>query len=453
MSTGAPATAPAGFATGRGRSGVVVVGGALLAVLGLLWLAGGERDLHRSAAGFAGLVAWLEANDVDARTFRGGGYLVQGEIGLRILPLHDTDLDRERTPPATQEEVVAQTSERDVARQVVRAKLRLLPTLVALPKWRTGMRALGAAHAALLIPEDELARLVEQISGAGGRIRRDPAGYVEAALPGEATGAGPEIGLHHPQSLADSGCEPLIGTDRDMLLGRCPLPLGEAGGSDPGADHFWLLADPDLMDTHGLTRAGNAEAALAVVRRISGGQPVVLDLSDMVWTVEPSGPEGAGDAEAWTRLFAWPFTMVWIAFAAVAALVLWRALTRYGPVARFYQDAPRAAKEVSINAKARLLRLARHDRALLAAHIRHRLGHVAAELTGPHLPPGADPLTVLTRLVGRRDPALADELAAAARLPNYRRDWSGVLLRSLDRFENALAKVRNEFGRPPGTRR
>jgi hypothetical protein len=443
---------PTAAGAGRGWIGGLAVGGALLGVLGLLWLLGGaERDLHRSAAGFAGLVAWLEAHEVDARTFRDGGYLVRGEVGLRVLPLHDTDLDRDRQYPGTPDEVVAQTSETDISRGVVAAKIELLPTLVVLPKWRTGVRALGAAHRGLLIPEDELARLVGQLPGLAGKIRRDPAGYVEAPM-GEGTGERATIGLHHPQTLRGSGCEPLIGTARDMLLGRCPIGPGEAGGAAGGA-HFWLLADPDLINTHGLTRAGNAEAALAIVRQLGPGGPVVLDLSTEVLTVAPAGTEGAAaDADDGARIFAWPFAMVWMGFAAIAALVLWRALTRYGPVARLYEDAPRASKEVSIDAKARLLRLARHDRALLAAHIRHRLQQVAAEVAGPHLPAGADPLAVLTRIAGRRAPALADELAEAARLPDYGRDWPDVLLRRLDRFECALAKVRNEFGRAAGTR-
>ena len=46
----------------------------------------------------------------------------------------------------------------------------------------------------------------------------------------------------------------------------------------------------------------------------------------------------------------------------------------------------------------------------------------------------------------------AEELAEAARLPEYRRDWPDVLLRRLQRFETALAKVRDEFGRASGAR-
>lgn len=434
----------------RGTLGAgISIGAVLLGIVALLWLFGGARELHRSAVGLAGLVAWLEENGIDARTFGGQGYLVRGEVGLRILPLYDTDLAADRVPPATPEDVVAQTSEVDLDGHVVAAKVELLPTLVVLPKWRTGMRVLGAAHRRLLIPEAELARLIGQIRDLGGQVRRTAPGYVEIAVPGRPA----PIGLYHPQTLAGSGCEPLVGTGEDMLLGRCTVPAGKAGSTDGGSVEFWLLADPDLMDTHGLARADNAALAVDLVREMAAGRPVVLDLSTEVLTVERAEPDEEPDGwEQAARLFAWPFAMVWIGFAAVSALVLWRALTRYGPVARPYEDAPRASREVSIDAKARLLRLARHDRALLSAHIRQRLAGVAAELTGPHLPPGADPLSVLTRLAGRRSPALAEELAEAARLPEYRRNWPDVLLRRLQRFEAALAKVRNEFGRAPGAR-
>ena len=45
--------------------------------------------------------------------------------------------------------------------------------------------------------------------------------------------------------------------------------------------------------------------------------------------------------------------VTWLGFALLSALVLWRAVTRYGPLARIYDDEPRASKTVSIAAKAR----------------------------------------------------------------------------------------------------
>jgi hypothetical protein len=439
----------------------IVIGAVVVAILAALWFFGrAERDVQRSAVGFAGLVEWLDDNGVEARAFTGGGFLVEGEVGLRILPLYDTDPDSDRTLPETPEELIAQTSENDLPGYVAREKIRLLPTLVILPKWRTGMRMLGVAHHDLLIPEDELDELVAQRSEPRRRVVHDPSGW---SVAGSDYGM---IGLHHAQTLADSGCQPIIGSQAAMLLGRCKLgpsgdKLGPSGdgkagaGDDDGA--FWLLADPDLMDNHGLALAGNAGVALDFVREAAGGGPVVLDLSDHVATVDPDWLDEQRERswEDLARLVEWPFGVVWIAFAGLAALVLWRALVRYGPVeAAEDGEAMRASREVSIDAKARLLRLADHDAALMRLHFASRLQQLAAELLGPHRPAGADPLALLTGLVGRRRPELARELADSARLPDAPRGRvharPGDLLGRLDRFEDCIVRIRDEFGRAAG---
>lgn len=450
MSAEESAAGPAG----RARPvNAIIIGAVVLAVLAGLWLFGrGEREVQRSAVGFAGLVAWLDENGVEARAFTGGGFLVEGEVGLRVLPLHDTDLTTERVPPETPEALVAQTSETDLDLDVVADKIALLPTLVILPKWRSGVRVLGAAHRDLLIPDRELNRLVGQLPEAGGRVQRDPAGYIEVdAPPGR-------IGLFHPQVLADSGCEAVIGTDARMLLGRCPLPAPEDEDS-ARPDHFWLLADPDLMNNHGLALAGNAGVALGFVRGAAGGGPVVLDLSDEVATVDADWLDERRERswEDLARLVEWPFGVVWLAFGGLAVLVLWRALVRYGPVERAEDgEAMHASREVSIDAKARLLRLADHDAALMRLHFASRLQQLAAELLGPHRPAGADPLALLTGLVGRRKPELARELAEAARLPDEPRGRAGPraddLLGRLDRFEDCIVRIHDEFGRAAGAR-
>ena len=131
--------------------------------------------------------------------------------------------------------------------------------------------------------------------------------------------------------------------------------------------------------------------------------------------------------------------------------MLWRAVTRYGPLARAYDEEPRASKEISIAAKARLLRLANHDVALLASHIRARLAHLAAELLGPHRPVDRDPLMILTQLIERRSPELADELRAASALPKTATISPAEVLRRLDRFENCYDRVTHEFGRASTT--
>ena len=446
-------------------------------VIGLIWLFSGKEDprLHQSATGFDGVVSWYRAQEIEARSFTGGGRLVQGKVGLRILPVFDTDLDEQRVPPETREAVIAQTSEADLYRWIVYRKVKLLPTLVVLPKWRTGMRRLGVAHRSLLIPEQEINRLVGQITGdPDARLRRDPQGYRTGKWQGE-MGQAQEIGLVHAQALRGIDCVPIIGNKDAMLLAECPLPRPkdeEPDAKDEDNDEeanplpqfeitdyreheetFLLLADPDLLNNHGLKLAQNAQLATAIARRFDTSQPIILDKTNFVATVDEDWQSRQHERkwEDFARMFRWPFTMIWIAFGFLGALVLWRAVTRYGPLARAYDEEPRASKEISIAAKARLLRLANHDVALLASHIRARLAHLAAELLGPHRPVDRDPLMILTQLIERRSPELADELRAASALPKTATISPAEVLRRLDRFENCYDRVTHEFGRASTT--
>ena len=454
-------------------------------VIGLLWLLSGDEDPHlqKSATGFDGLVSLLRAEDVEARSFSGGGRLVRGNVALRVLPIFDTDLDTPRERPGSREEVIGQTSENDLSRWLVQRKARLLPTMVVLPKWRTGMRRLGVAHFALLIPPQEINRVVGQITSMPApRVRRDPAGFTTRRYWG-AFGDEHELGLMHLQVLRGIDCKPIIGTSDAMLLAECPLEivrynesenekseddavdgkpaddsvdfhsLGDEllAGRDEDGDYtsFLLLADPDLLNNHGLRHASNADMAVEIARQFDPDLPVILDKTNFIFTVDEDW-EARRHERTWedfARMFRWPFTMIWIAFFFLGALVLWRAVTRYGPLARSYDDEPRASKEISIAAKARLLRLANHDAALLSSHVKARLHHLAAELLGPHRPVDQDPLAVLTRLVGRRSPELAEELRAASDVPDTFNPSPAEVIRRLDRFENCYDKVTHEFGR------
>ncbi|MEO1491755.1 MAG: hypothetical protein AAFV19_06340 [Pseudomonadota bacterium] len=444
---------------------ILVIGGVIVAVLALLWLFNfdSNRALQRSASGYNGLVSWLRGNDIEARSFRGGARLTQGTIGVRILPLFDVDLKTDQETPTTRAEVIAQTTEKDLELWIFEEKISSLPTLVVLPKWRAGMRMLSVAHKDLLIPEQDLNRLLSQIGMPVGRLRRDPGGFADVGH--GIAGQEFRIGVLHTQTLRNSGCKTLLGLEDAQLLVECKAFDGNV---------YWVLADPDVLNNHGLSRSENADAALAILQAMedssadiapassgSDGEeasashgvdlskPVVVDHTNRFLTVE-DGYYGGNDYERdWNdfgRMFVWPFTMIWIAFALVGALVLWRAFTRYGPLARVYEDEPRASKEISIAAKARLLRLSNHDGALLEAHIKARLGQLASDLLGPHRPADQDPLEVLTRLVSRKSPELAQELADASATPRHD---SGDLLHHLDRFEDCYNKVHHEFGRTP----
>lgn len=427
----------------------LVLGAAAVLLLGALLVLGGrEPPVDRTATGMKGVIAWLRANEVSSLTFSGGANSASSRTGLRILPLYDTDLRAERKVPEDRAGTIAQTSEIDIQLATVVRKIRNAPTLVVLPKWRTGMRALGVAHEDLLIPAREMNRVLRHLGVKGARIERDGQGFVLGTMP--APGGEHRLGLMHAQSVSGSTCSPVIGTAEIPILLFCPSKdAATLGGDDAGAQSdpgYWLLTDPDLIANHGLVWGENGQAFLTWVQGLSLKKPVVLDLS----TTEPyyrRGPRRQQPDRTWqnfARLFAWPFIMVWIAFGALGLLVLWRAIVRYGPVARSRDEEPMAAKITSIDAKARLLRLADHDAALLKAHITARLSHVAAEILGPNRPQTDQPLASLRPIVQRANAALAQELDRVSEPPGADSD----ILRHLDAFETCIDRIRDEFGRP-----
>ena len=265
-----------------------------------------------------------------------------------------------------------------------------------------------------------------------------------------------------------------------MILGRCPISQGGSSASQENASenllendalfdqivgdahfesdkpaaartHFWLLADPDLLNNHGLALSENARAASELARKVSADRPIMLDLTRLDHTVADDWQREQHKRtwEDFARMFEWPFTMIWVAFICLGALVLWRAVVRFGPVARAIEDQPRASKEISIDAKARLLRLAGQDGPLLAEHVKARVTHLAAEILGPHRQSDRSPMELLYRLIQRRDPSLADELAEAANIPEGL--GPDDIIHRLDRFETCYDKVIHDFGRTPGT--
>ncbi|MEM1297796.1 MAG: hypothetical protein AAGH68_00860 [Pseudomonadota bacterium] len=438
------ASQPARPSSGPGWP-VFAIGAALILAAVWYFASNSERALQRGALGFNGLAAWLKAEGFDARAFNGGGTLVRGDIGLRILPLHDTDLENPRVTPTTREAVIAETSLNDIAQYTVRHKMEDHPTLVILPKWRAGVPLLGAAHRNLLIPEGEINRVAAQVGLPGAKVGRDGGGFSDRSTPDG------RVGLMHRQVLRGTGCTPLIGTSDAMLLGKCPMPE-DSDTSESAQRHMWVLADPDVMNNHGLRLAENAKVASAVAELFETDLPVLVDMTKVDHTAGDDWLQDRHERtwEDFARLFKWPFAMIWIAFGCLGALVLWRAVMRYGPVVQAYADEPRASKEVSIDAKARLLRLAGQDGPLLAEHVTARLAHLVAEILGPHRASDRTPLQLLERVIQRRDPVLARDLVEAAYIPP---DLApDAIIHHLDQFETCYDKVIHEFGRTPGPR-
>lgn len=442
MNAGTPG--PARPAAGE-QGNALIIGAVLLGVLLLVGfgLPGRLAPLHRSAIGFDGLVIWLKHNGLEARGFSGGGVLTDENVGLRILPLFRTGLaprrkwkDSEPPPDPSPEDAPTLG--------VVRQKIDLLPTLLILPKWTGAVRETGLAHPLLLLPEDEVSGLLDEIDPSAGALSRRESGYVEFAVEFERTGF--VVGLYHPQSVRAGDCTPILG-DRDaMLLGKC----------DADGAAYYLLADPDLFDAHGLRLAENARIAVAMIRALADGRPTIVDRTTSVFAAKTRGRDIR--SRTWSdlaRFFAYPFSALWAGFAIFGLLVLWRAWVRYGPALRPFDDTPGASKEVSIAATARLLRNAGHDAKLLHAHVATRCQTLAAELLGPHRPAGADSRTLVIAMARRKSPELArafeailhelDSLDSATALSD--------LLDLLDRFEGLYQRTLHEFGRTSSAHR
>ena len=443
------------FVDASARSGkqtngnILLVVGVLVLMMLLFFLGQFSKSvsLNRSAIGFDGLPLWLSANQIDARTFYGRAVLESDTVGLRILPLFDVDLAR--SAGVTNDDVAAMAeTERDISSFTVERKIETLPTLLVMPKWRSGVRQAEAVHPDLLISEASAELISSQINGDIGTLSQER----EIAEISGQTESGETYLLHYRQTLSGSSCTPLIGSQDAMLLGRC----------DDGNDMFWVLSDPDLLNNHGLTQGDNAAAALNLVSTMqesgdlpAGESEIVLDLTSSNW-VRRFGERDL-EQRSWSdlgRFFDYPFSVIWWSFGILGALTFWRAWRRYGAAdARSEEEkGPQASRLVSIDTKARLLRLAGRDDSLVGTHIDGRLEALADEILGPQRIRGAAGLDRLISAVARRSPDLSKQFE------NFRDGESStpsspdMLMRRVAQFDDLVERTLDEFGRTGRTR-
>lgn len=420
---------------------IFVLGGfaALILALFLVFSLGGETPLRRSAVGFDGLATWLRAQDVPARSFRGGYPIRRDGLGLRVLPIYDTDLKSDRVPPQTEQELIFQLDERDLEIGVVRQKVVQAPTLIILPKWRSGARLTRVAHPLLLGDVRDANRIAAQLPiGLGDLVA--PTDFSERFDYQTEDGARLEAVIYGPQVYRTDGCEAIIGQPDRMLLGKCPW-------NDQPDIFVHVLTDPDLFSNHGLSLGDNALIAADFLRGLAAGKDVLVDYSSELWLQQRRTAPPRPD-RTWSdlgRYFQPPFTVLWVSFALTLALIFWRSWRRFGAAMTAGDGAHAASKQAAITAKARLLRLGENDGALIAARMEQRLAAVVADVFGPHAPAGA-PLDVLCAFLERRgEHGLAVRLSDAAQ-PPVGAAGASTLQKLMD-CEEVLSEVQREFGR------
>ncbi len=190
-----------------------------------------------------------------------------------------------------------------------------LPTLIVLPKWavapaegnRNWAQELG------LLPPTRLADMIPADTtlaverGAGTGVRIAPVEGASAfVLPTTVQLASGE-GLPQPDMAMDNG---------GVLL----QPLGE--------DHVvHLLSEPDLLNNLGMKYPANAQAAIAMLRDLSGDEPTDIAF-DMTL------PRGGAERNLVQLMFTPPFLAVTIAIFAAALLAGFASANRFGPVRR-----------------------------------------------------------------------------------------------------------------------
>jgi hypothetical protein len=291
-----------------------------------------------------------------------------------ILSRHRTaGSAREGAATALLEPVVGPEDERGKAlvRDLAAASPRLL---VVLPK-RQGLPDplrptwLGSVRSA---PVEAAQRVVDAL-GVEARVVR-PAATVDLR------GRLPEPQVDEPQLLESRSLQPLVGSASGMLVGEV-VSHGR---------RLVVIADPDVLETHGLAHGRNAELALAALDRLGGGPELVVDETLHGNEVTPSITR---------ELLRFPLVLATLQALATLGLLAWAALVRFGrPLAPPQLLAP--GKAFLVEHTAELLRSGGHAGEAARAYLRAAREEVLARVP----PPGAaeSPEAWLSRLEAAR---------------------------------------------------
>jgi len=254
---------------------------------------GGSHALSNAATGFSGIVRLADQTGRNPAIVRVETDLTSEDLTV-ITPEHGyTDLSK----------ILGQRGAR--------------ATLLVLPKWETVADAQrpGWVRVAGLLPGADPARTLYPATPFGitrARSQGEPLRTVAPAAPPELQFLAPRI----LQSVSAKGLQPLITNARGAIV------LGKLGKSQ-----LYILADPDLLNNHGMGDERQARAALALLDFLNstGAKSVQFDVT----------ANGLGRSRSPLKLaFDAPFLAVTLTIFAAMLLAAWQALVRFGPVGR-----------------------------------------------------------------------------------------------------------------------
>ena len=234
--------------------------------------------------------------------------------------------------------------------------------LLVLPKWRG-------------LPSDKhegwigYAELVPQIA-ADQALNLAVAQAQVARLDTSITWSKNELG-HTPtfvsptQVIRGGGLRPVVASGEDILVGELPETVRR----------IWVLADPDVIENHGISEGENAAFAVAMIWALRTAEGnVVFDETIHGYVARPDNPL--------RLMFQFPFVVVTMQGLMAIALLLWATLGRFGAP----ETAPPAlssGKQGLVEAAAKLLGFAGHQPRMVRRYVQASMRDVARQLHAP----------------------------------------------------------------------
>jgi hypothetical protein len=314
---------------------------------------GGSHALSNAATGFSGLVRLAEATGRNPVIVRSVNDLDSEDLAV-VTPDHGwTDLS----------DILGRRGPR--------------ATLLVLPKWETmpDRNRTGWVNVSGLLPAVDPARTLYPSASFGitrEKTKGEPLRVIDPAA------APPELQFLAPrvlQTVSNEKMKPLIVNARGAIV------LGQL------SDRLYILADPDLINNHGMRDERQARAALALLDYLNstGADAVLFDVT----------ANGLGRSRSPLKLaFDVPFLGVTLTIFTAMLLAAWQALVRFGPVRR-PQRAIAFGKAALVDNSAALIRKAGRE-----AHLGRRYVEVVRERATMlfRLPPALDQQTLNSRL-------------------------------------------------------
>jgi hypothetical protein len=300
--------------------------------------AAGPTSFSRSAIGYAGIA------DVMRR------------LGVRIVKSSDASLGK-LDPQGL---LIVAEPFGYLPESQLRSLLTARNVLLVLPKWtgKPSEQKPGWIENVSLLGVGS-AQSVARIAVANADVVQMPpiANWVSNEIGGSPTVTG------NVQLIKSSRLRPVVATADGMLIGELKA----------GQRRLWILADPDVLDNHGLL--ANAVFATTLINRLRGSD------GNVVFDETVHGLQQAPRSAFW-RLFEFPFVLATIQGAIAIAFLLWATMGRFGTPLSPPIAMP-SGKAGLIENTAKLFTLARYQPVIVKRYVHAIMREVGRQLRAP----------------------------------------------------------------------